>query len=93
MYAKFGAALVPIGVPLTCVKVLPLNVKLFNLGTFSRRHVNVFAEGWLREFFSSSSSTIFSPSSVSIFVYRLETSNVTKMQHPGTLRNFFNHMI
>lgn len=28
-----------------------------------------------------------------IFVYRLETYNVTKIQLPGTLPNFFNPMI
>ena len=30
---------------------------------------------------------------MSIFVYRLETSNVTKIQLPGTLPNLFNLMI
>ena len=41
------AALVPIAVPLTWMKLWLSNVKLFSLRTFSRRQVRVFAEGWI----------------------------------------------
>ena len=44
-FAKLGAALVPIAIPLTWTKLLLSNVKFFNLGTFSRRQACVFAEG------------------------------------------------
>ena len=93
IFAKLGAALVPIAVPLTCMKFSSLNVKLFSLSTFSSKQVRVFAEGRFRPVFSSSSSTIASPSSVSIFVYRLETSNVTKMQLSGNLPKFLSQLI
>ena len=46
--------------------------------TFSRRHDNVFGDGLFWFVLPNSSSTIVSPSSVSIFVYRLDTSSVAK---------------
>ena len=86
--AKLGAALVPIAVPLTWMKLWLSNVKMFNLRTFSRRQESVFAEGRIWPVFASSSSIIASPSSVSILVYKLETSNVARILSSGTLLKF-----
>ena len=52
--------------------------------------MSVFADGWFCSAFPSSSSTMVSPSSVSILVYRLETSSVHKMQFSGTFLNLRN---
>lgn len=92
-FAKLGTALVPIAVPLTCIKFWLLNVKSFNLSTFSSRQVRVLADGWICPVFSSSSSIMVSPSFVSIFVYKLGTSNVTRMQSFGTLPKFVSRMM
>ena len=42
---------------------------------------------------TSSSSIIASPSSVSILVYKLETSNVARIQFSGTLPKFSSRMM
>ena len=55
--------------------------------------VNVLAEGLFDPFFWSSSLTMVSPSSVPIFVYRLETSSVTKILFSGTNPSIFNLLI
>ena len=72
-------------VHLTCIKLWLLKVILFNFSTLSSSQLRVLAEGWFCPAFVSSSSTITSPSSVSIFLYRLDTSNVTNMLSLGTL--------
>ena len=79
--ALFGAALVPF----TCIKLWLLKVELFKFRTLSRSQVRLLAEGWFCPAFVSYSSTISSPSSVSMFVYWLDTSNVTNMLSLGTL--------
>ena len=55
--------------------------------------MSVFAEGRIWPVFASSSSIIASPSSVSILVYKLETSNVARILSSGTLPKFFSRMM
>ena len=62
---------------------------MFNLSTLSRRQVRVLGDGWICPVFASSTSTIVSPSFVSIFLYKLETSIVIRMQSFRTLPKFF----
>ena len=58
-------------------------MKLLRFRIFSNNSDIVSAEGLFCPDFSSSSLTMVRPSSVSMFVFRLETSNVTRRQFPN----------
>ena len=68
-------------------------MKLLSFRTFSNSSIIVCAEGLFCPDFSSSSLTMVRPSSVSMFVYRLETSNVTRRQFLGSLPNAHNRLM
>ena len=68
-------------------------MRLLSFRTFSSSNVMVSADGLHWPIFSSSSFTIVRPSSVSIFVYRLETSSVARIQLFGSLPNARNRLM
>ena len=73
--------------------LLILVLSLLGFRTFSNNSVIVSAEGLFCPDFSSSSLTKVRPSSVSMFVYRLETSNVSRRQFLGSLPNARNRLM
>lgn len=82
-------ALVPIAVPL----ILVVKCKVVQFEYSLQEASKGLGDGWICPVFASSTSTIASPSFVSIFLYKLETSNVMRMQSLGTLPKFFSSMM